>query len=325
MSARASHRLLPDGKRLHLQHGPIDIIAQAEGSAGEVIAAYRQAVARFETVLTELVAELPILRSPVIAGNCPLSGAVARKMWNATSPYVTTLAEPVFVTPMASVAGAVADTVLASMIEGRELERAYVNNGGDIALHLPANAKPFNLAIVVDPEQPASPGAVSIAPRSCVRGVATSGWKGRSFSLGIADSVTAFAESAAEADVAATIIANAIDLPCNPAIVRQPAVMLAPDSDLGERPVTVAVGRLSIEEIDLALAAGEAKALALVQAGLINGALLVLTNIVRVVGDMPSGKPAVSGQRAKPAIEGSDFASRVDGNRWKTGTGRLVA
>jgi ApbE superfamily uncharacterized protein (UPF0280 family) len=317
VTARASHRLLPDGRRLHLQHGPIDIIAEAEGAAGEVVTAYRQAVARFETILEELVAELPVLRSAIVAGECPLSGAVARTMWSATNPYATALATPHFVTPMAAVAGAVADAVLASMIEGRELDRAYVNNGGDIALHLPANAKPFNLAIVVNPEQPASPGAVSISPLRGVGGVATSGWKGRSFSLGIADSVTAFASTAAQADVAATIIANAIDLPCNPAIVRQPAAMLAPDSDLGERLVTVAVGTLSEAEIDLALAAGEERTFELVQAGLIKGALLVLKNIVRVVGDTPPEIVAVSSPRTAPALKGPLHASK--GADWDRG------
>jgi hypothetical protein len=140
--------------------------------------------------------------------------------------------------------------------------------------------------------------------------VATSGWKGRSFSLGIADSVTAFASTAAQADVAATIIANAIDLPCNPAIVRQPAAMLAPDSDLGERLVTVAVGALSEAEIDLALDAGENRVCELVRAGLIEGALLVLKNTVRVVGEMPPGIVAFPGARATSALDMSRFASR---------------
>ncbi len=37
---------------------------------------------------------------------------------------------------MAAVAGAVADHILAAMIAGRRLAKAYVNDGGDIALHL---------------------------------------------------------------------------------------------------------------------------------------------------------------------------------------------
>ena len=68
-----------------------------------------------------------------------------------------------------------------------------------------------------------------------MRGVATSGWRGRSFSLGIADAVTVLAATAAAADAAATIIANAVDLPGHPAIARRPASELEDDSDLGDR------------------------------------------------------------------------------------------
>ena len=47
------------------------------------------------------------------------------------------------------------------------------------------------------------------------------------------------------ADAAATIIANAVDLPGHPNVVRVPANSLAPDSDLGDRLVTQGVGELS--------------------------------------------------------------------------------
>lgn len=287
MTWAASHRLLPDGRRLHLQHGPIDIIAEAQGAPDEVARAYRQAVARFATVLVELTAELPLLRAPVGAGECPLQGAIARRMWSAVRPFAVDTVEPHFVTPMAAVAGAVAESVLASMVAGRDLARAYVNNGGDIALHLSPGAGAFRLAIVVDPQHPASPGGVEIAEASDVRGIATSGWRGRSFSLGIADSVTVFAPSAAQADVAATMIANAVDLPGHSAVTRKPAAALAPDSDLGERCVTVEVGILSRAEIDEALARGEALAEELVRAGLASGALLVVKNVARLVGTPP--------------------------------------
>lgn len=292
MTWAASHRLLPDGRRLHLQHGPIDIIAEAQGAPDEVARAYEQAVARFATVLCELTAELPVLRTAVQAGECPLRGAIARRMWRAVRPFAVDIVEPVsrtphFVTPMAAVAGAVAESVLASMVAGRDLARAYVNNGGDIALHLSPGADAFRLAIVVDPQHPASPGTVEIAEASDVRGIATSGWRGRSFSLGVADSVTVFDRSAAQADVAATMIANAVDLPGHPAVIRKPAAALAPDSDLGERCVTVEVGILSRAEIYEALARGEALAEELLRTGLASGASLVVKNVARLVGTPP--------------------------------------
>jgi uncharacterized protein len=287
MTWDASHRLLADGRRLHLQHGPIDIIAEAHGARVEVARAYEQAVTRFATVLTELTAELPLLRTAVQVGECPPQGAIARRMWSVARPYAVDIVEPRFVTPMAAVAGAVAEAVLASLVKGRDLARAYVNNGGDIALHLSPGADPFRLAIIVDPQRPASPGTVEIAPETQVRGIATSGWRGRSFSLGIADSVTVFAGSAAQADVAATMIANAVDLPNHPAVIRERATALAPDSDLGERLVTVEVGMLSRPEIDEALAHGEALAAELVRAGLASGALLVVKHVARMVGQLP--------------------------------------
>ena len=83
-----------------------------------------------------------------------------------------------------------------------------------------------------------------------VRGIATSGRHGRSFSLGIADAVTVLAKTAAQADAAATVIANAVDLPGHPAILRRPACELQPDSDLGDRLVTRDVGALSEQEIE---------------------------------------------------------------------------
>ena len=93
-----------------------------------------------------------------------------------------------------------------------------------------------------------------------VRGIATSGRHGRSFSRGIADAVTVLAKTAAQADAAATIIANAVDLPGHPAILRMPANELQPDSDLGCRLVTRDVGALTEQEIEEALEAGRRRA-----------------------------------------------------------------
>jgi uncharacterized protein len=80
-----------------------------------------------------------------------------------------------------------------------------------------------------------------------VRGIATSGWRGRSFSRGIADSVTVLAKTAAMADAAATVIANAVNV-VHPGIVRRPACDIRDDSDWGTsrfaRPLRPASARL---------------------------------------------------------------------------------
>ncbi len=123
------------------------------------------------------------------------------------------------------------------------------------------------------------------------RGIATSGRHGRSFSLGIADAVTVLARTAAQADAAATIIANAVDLPGHPAIVRCPAQDLQPDSDLGARLVTRDVGELSAREIAAALEAGAACARKLLAAGLIDGAALRLQGETVAVATKAIGTP----------------------------------
>lgn len=253
----AQAHMLPDGRRLHLNHGPIDLIVEADDPA-----AYEAACKRFAPLLDELVCELKLLRMEVPRQGLALAGAVARRMELAVQPYWRDR-----VTPMAAVAGAVAEEVLAAMLRASPLRRAYVNNGGDIALHLEAG-ETFMIA------SPAGP--IAISGEDGVRGIATSGWQGRSFSLGIADSVTVLAEGAAMADAAATIIANAVDLPHSPKVKRQPAHEIAPDSDLGQRLVTTGVEPLNAGEIEQALSRGMETAKALHASSLIVSASLLL-------------------------------------------------
>jgi ApbE superfamily uncharacterized protein (UPF0280 family) len=302
----------PDGSRLHLQHGPIDLIVEAFGERDEVLEAYRSAWVRFRHVLDELVAELPRLRRPLDGAG--FEGPVARRMAQAVEPF-----QDVFVTPMAAVAGAVADEICAELVT-RALERAYVNDGGDIALWLTPGAS-FSVGLVPVPRRPALLGAATVRAEDPVRGVATSGRDGRSFSLGIADAVTVLAASAASADVAATLLANAVDLPGHPAIRRVPAVELAPDSDLGERPVTVGVGPLEPDEVAEALAAGVAEAERLRSAGPIEAAVLCLDGRVEVVGPvLASAAPAGGGgeipaRPAMPTEASTGLATRDGGDR----------
>lgn len=260
------HRLA-DG-RLHLNHGPIDLICQAWGEAAAVQAGYDRAVTRFGAVLDEMVAELPALR----AENQVLNSPIARRMAAAVQPF-----RPAFITPMAAVAGSVAEEILAE-IAGPGVRRAYVNNGGDIALSL---TKGERLTCAM-----AQGGRVTVEAMQPVRGIATSGWRGRSWSFGIADAVTVLARTAAMADAAATMIANAVDLPGHGAISRRPAVEMQAESDLGTRLVTVAVGPLIEAEIDRALSAGLAAARSFAARGLIEGAAVFLQGQLRTHGEL---------------------------------------
>jgi hypothetical protein len=222
-------------------------------------------------VLDELAAELPLLRRPLEAWP---EGAVARRMAQAVAPF-----GDVFVTPMAAVAGAVADEVAGAM-RGPGVTKIHVNNGGDIAFHLEA-------PVTVTALSTAGEIRLTAADAGAVGGIATSGWRGRSHSLGIADAVTVLAATAAAADVAATLVANAVDLPGHPAIARTPARVLSPDSDLGERPVTTGRGALSASSVAQALVRGISAAETWRARGLLHSACLTLEGTHRVVGPLP--------------------------------------
>lgn len=291
---QATRTPLP-GERWHFQHGPIDLVIGAEGEAAALAAAHQAAWHRMQTILAELVAELPRLRLPVTAlpdepdepdelwGG--LRGPVARRMVQACRPFA-----PVFITPMAAVAGAVAEELIEAY-RGPGIRRAWINNGGDAAFHL-SPGQTLRVGLFSDLSRmaelaarggPALDGAMAIGAGDGVAGLATSGWRGRSFSLGIADSVTVLAASASQADAAATMIANAVDVDA-PGIVRRPACELRDDTDLGERLVTVQVPRLTPGQQAAALRAGLAKARHCLAQGLIRGAALVCQDAHAQVG-----------------------------------------
>jgi uncharacterized protein len=279
--------MLADGRRLHLHDGPIDLIVEAWGTDANVHAAYDAAVRRFTGLLDTLCNELAELRKAADPVSCRLHGKIARRMHAAVAPY----AADHFITPMAAVAGAVAEEILGAMLDAASLDRAYVNNGGDIALYL-GRGEHFTVGLMDRPDRPGLMKATIIESGDPTRGIATSGRHGRSFSLGIADAVTVLARTAAQADSAATIIANAVDLPGHPAVLRCPARDLQPDSDLGARLVTREVGNLSHYEIEEALEAGTDKARALLGQGLIEGAALRLHGETRIVA--PQARPAAA-------------------------------
>ncbi len=277
---RAPHvRFLADGRRLHLQDGPIDLVVQAFGADEEVQRAYQAAIEKFTGLLDALCDELPGLRAQADASGTRLRGRIARRMFAAVAPF----ADECFITPMAAVAGAVAEEILGAMTAAADLDRAYVNNGGDIALHL-ALGQRFTVGLVDRPDAPSLIGTTVIEAAQRSRGIATSGRHGRSFSLGIADAVTVLAATAAQADAAATIIANAVDLPGHPAVTRVPACELQPDNDLGDRLVTRNVAEMSRADVDMALDAGAAMAERLVAHRLIDGAALRLQGESRSIG-----------------------------------------
>jgi ApbE superfamily uncharacterized protein (UPF0280 family) len=250
------------GGRLHFQHGPIDLIIGADGEPDAVARATGRVWDRFCEVLPELVGELAPLRRPV-RDPVAFEGRVAQRMFEACWPHRSE-----FITPMAAVAGAVADELIGCFKDESGVVRAYINNGGDIALHLNAGQR-YRIGLFADLEK--------------FGGNATSGWRGRSFSLGIADSVTVFASTAAAADAAATMIANRVNCD-HPAIVRAPASSLKDDTDLGDLPVTVDVGVLPSDIVQRALEQGVWQATCLLRGNIIFGAVLTLQGQTRALG-----------------------------------------
>jgi len=269
--------------RLHLQHGPIDLILHVDASEEIRKRLYSAAKKRFSTVLQELVVEMDLLKHPWSADLPDPKGGIAQKMCFAVR------GSDIFVTPMAAVAGAVADEVLEAMLyEAKnpdpcleEIQRMYVNNGGDIAFWLNAGES-FSIGVVDNPGIPELNARVSLTYESLVRGIATSGWRGRSQSLGIADAVTVLAGSAAIADAAATLIANDVNVDY-PGILKRPASEVKNESDLGMLPVTVDVPPLPVEQISEALKRGAQTAGNFIRTGKIEAAYLSLQKQTLVV------------------------------------------
>lgn len=283
-SPPAAHRL-PDG-RLHLRDGPSDLLITVDAPDAAREAAFARAIMAFHGLIAALAAELPALRAP--PGSAAFRHPVANRMAAAVRPHA-----PVFITPMAAVAGAIAEHVLAAIAGDPAIRRAHVNNGGDIALHL-APGESLRVGLVRSLGRATPEGWVEITHAMPVRGIATSGWPGRSFSRGIADAVTVLAARCADADAAATLIANAVDAD-HPGVRRTPAQELDPDSDLGDRLVTVRVDALPDAVVAAALDAGARVAERLRAAGHIVAAVLFCQEHARVVGPARGEIPGIPG------------------------------
>jgi len=272
--------------RLHLQDGPIDLILHVDAPEKIRKRLYSAAEKRFGTVLEELVAEMDLLKRPWNLDLSGPKGSIAHKMFGAVADSA------VFVTPMAAVAGAVADEILESMLFEAEkpdsciehIRRMYVNNGGDIAFWL-NDGESFSIGVVDNPQIPELNAKLSLTYKSPVRGIATSGWRGRSLSLGIADAVTVLAESAAVADVAATLIANEVNVDF-PGIEKRPASEVKDDSDLGMIPVIVNVPDLPEDKISFALEQGAKTARKFIKTGKITAAYLSLQKQTLVIDNI---------------------------------------
>ncbi len=252
--------------RSHWHHGPIDIVLDLHGSIEQIDSAKQAMWLRFPNCLPELVGELALLRSPCVSlKSNAFVGAIANRMWQAVSPF-----QAQFITPMAAVAGSVAQELL-HIAKNFGLKKIVVNNGGDVAIYALVDE-----TVTIGLLAPAGI-AEFFFNESREFGIATSGWSGRSFSLGIAEAVTVVAHNAAQADAAATMIANAVGPQIQHDVIRRrPASSLKDDTDLGEQLVTTKVGFLPIGLVREALVQGETYARELLRRNLILSASLSL-------------------------------------------------
>jgi len=113
--------------------------------------------------------------------------------------------------PMAAVAGAIAEQVGAKL--GKVSKNVIVENGGDVYARTDGS-RPLRFALYAGEDSPFSDRIGFDVDASAGIGVCTSSSKvGPSLSFGRADAVVAVANDAAEADAAATSLANRIQSP----------------------------------------------------------------------------------------------------------------
>jgi len=210
---------------------------------------------------------------PATSFSEPPEGLLVHTMWAAASVIGDD-----DLTPMAAVAGTIADATADFLVESG-LTRVIVNNGGDVAVRLTKGEK-VSVGIRPDVNRPRVSHRLLLAPEMGIGGVCTSGLGGRSFTRGIASAATVFANRAAIADAAATAVANASFVKTT-AVHRRLAERIDADTDLKGVEVTTAVGILSDREIEMALEQGITRAEELSKRGLIKGACVAVKSRMR--------------------------------------------
>ncbi len=262
-------RSIIENNKLYIENGPTNIIAEVFSSEKKEI--YNFICEYSSKFLKDLSLEIETLKRPTDK-NC-FKSEIANKMFHATKLFL-----PNFITPMASVAGSISELLLLKVLEKFNINKIYINNGGDISLYISKNDK-FNFSIGGDTSY-----IVEYSNTDGLGGIATSGWNGRSFSMGIADSVTVIAEKASIADAAATIICNKIDLKNSNKIKKAIANHLYEETDLNDKLITVSVEKLTEHEILQAIFNGKIIADYYISKNFIKTVIINLQNNILILG-----------------------------------------
>ena len=229
---------LEDG-RVFVDYGPASMVITARRGGEMLPELARSAFPLIRDSLAEIAASLPTLRLYPKDGDFSRLTGLPRIMADA----VLATDEPTL-TPMAAVAGTMADTV-ADRLFAEGADFVAVNNGGDIALRL-GEGQELRMGILPDLNG-AITQVVTLRAEDGIGGVCTSGLGGRSLTRGIASSVTVFARRCAVADACATHIANCSYV-SSPRVHTCRAEELDPGTDIAELTVVYAVDELSDEE-----------------------------------------------------------------------------
>ncbi len=248
--------------------GPVTLVLKGEKGGEDYRFDRASVTARVEAILTDIRECLPVLKQRAwrIKNTTSLT-PVARKMIEAAKSV-----DAEALTPMAAVAGAVADE-LKEYLKKEDLDFISVNNGGDVAIY---NRRHKPVSISIGDIRRNSPTSYVLRVEELTDfGVATSGFGGRSFTLGLADMASVVASSAPVADAAATFICNSTNVE-EASIVRRKAAEIDPLTDIPEEMVTVHIGDLSPESVREALAHGEEVAKRLKREGKITEAVILL-------------------------------------------------
>ncbi len=233
----------------------------------------RQAAEASVGFLEQIAAYRDRFRAPARTVPEPPKRVLAHAMWEAAI-----LVGDRDLTPMAAVAGTIADATADFLVE-LGATRVVVNNGGDVAVRLVAGES-LSVGIRPDVNRNDVSHKVVLTAEMNVGGVCTSGLGGRSLTRGVASAATVFAGRGAVADAAATAVANATYV-ASRAVVRRPAEEIDPETDIKGLEITDRVGDLTESEIETALSQGISRAESLVTAGLILGACISVKGRMR--------------------------------------------
>lgn len=226
---------------MFLEIGPASLVVIGEKDGKPLEFEKERLVRRVNSILSDIREFLPVLKQKAYKiKNTKHMPYVPRKMVEAVKAI-----DEASLTPMAAVAGSLADA-LKEFLKNEGLDFVSVNNGGDISIF---NKKGRGLKIDIgDIHTGESSPYILNVEQLTNYGLATSGFGGRSFTLGLADSVTVIASTAAVADAAATFICNCTNTESEQ-VVRQKALDVDPSTDIPDDNVTISIGQLNYIDI----------------------------------------------------------------------------